>query len=333
MTRKQKSLLILLPLIILFVSLFVGRYMIPPLEVCQVLIGKALSITPTWEPKIETIIFGVRLPRALLALVIGASLSISGASFQGLFRNPLVSPDILGVSSGAGFGAALAILLSLGPAYVQVFALAFGVLAVCLAYLLSRIYRADSVIMLVLSGVVVSAFFGALISLTKTVADPQTKLPAITFWLMGSLSTSNLQDLISILPFVLFGITGLLIVRWRINVLSMGNEEAMSMGLNTRPLIAFIVLCATLTTAASVSVSGIVGWVGLMVPHLGRMLVGPDHKYLLPASLSIGASYLLVMDAIARTASTNEIPLGILTAIIGAPFFAYLLRKTRGVWL
>jgi iron complex transport system permease protein len=333
MSKRNKFLLIILPFVLLLASILIGRYFIPPLQVFQVLLAKVLPIDHDWPAKVATVVFEVRLPRALLAFLIGASLSLAGSAFQGVFRNPLVSPDILGVSSGAGFGAALAILLSWSPGLIQISALAFGILAVALAYLLSRIYHADSVIMLVLSGVVVSAFFGALISLTKTVADPLTKLPAITFWLMGSLSASTTKDLVMIAPTVILGAVGLLLVRWRLNVLSMGDEEARSMGLNTRPMIGFIIICATLITAASVSVSGIIGWVGLMVPHLGRMLVGPDHRYLMPASVAIGGSYLMLMDNIARTASTAEIPLGILTAIIGAPFFAFLLRKTRGGWL
>jgi iron complex transport system permease protein len=279
---------------------------------------------------VETVIFQVRLPRVLLAMFVGAGLSISGASFQGMFQNPLVSPGILGVSAGAGFGAALAILLSGNDAVIQISAFGFAILAVALTYRISRVYKTTPVLMLVLSGVVVGALFLALIGLIKYVADPYEKLPAITFWLMGSLSDASVKHLTTVVPPIVAGSIGLLLVRWRMNILSMGDEEARSLGINTELLKRFIIICATVVTAAAVCVSGMIGWVGLVIPHVARMIVGPDHKVLLPASLSLGAGYLLVIDNIARTATSAEIPLGILTAIIGAPFFAYLLRKTRG---
>jgi iron complex transport system permease protein len=265
-------------------------------------------------------------------MFVGASLSISGAAYQGMFRNPLVSPDILGVSAAAGFGAALAILLSGNSVAIQVSAFAFGILGVILTYLISRVYKTTPILMLVLSGVVVSAFFGALISVTKFVADPYQKLPAITFWLMGSLGTASLRDVVAMLPSIFLGTVGLMLVRWRINILSMGDEEARSLGVNTERLKIIIIFCATLLTAAAVCVSGIIGWVGLIIPHVGRMLVGPDHRWLLPASIALGAAYVLLMDDLARTVTSAEIPLGILTAIIGAPFFAYLLRRSKGGW-
>jgi iron complex transport system permease protein len=217
-------------------------------------------------------------------------------------------------------------------ALIQFFAFIFGLVGVVLAYLISRVYRTTPALMLVLSGVVVSAFFSALISVIKYIADPFQKLPAITFWLMGSLGDVDGSDLLLALPPIILGAFGLLAVRWRLNVLAMGDEEARSLGIKTELLKGFVILCATIVTASAVCVSGIIGWVGLVIPHVGRMLVGPDHKALLPASISIGACYLLVMDNIARTAISAEIPLGILTAVIGAPFFAYLLRRTKGGW-
>lgn len=332
MSKKKLILLILLPVALFLISLFFGRYPISPLTVIQVLASKIFPIGHSWPDAVETVIFQIRLPRALLAMFVGASLSISGAAYQGMFRNPLVSPDILGVSAAAGFGAALAILLSGNSVAIQVSAFAFGILGVILTYLISRVYKTTPILMLVLSGVVVSAFFGALISVTKFVADPYQKLPAITFWLMGSLSTASLKDVVTVLPSIFLGTVGLMLVRWRINVLSMGDEEARSLGVNTERLKIIIIVCATLLTAAAVCVSGIIGWVGLIIPHVGRMLVGPDHRWLLPASIALGAAYVLLMDDLARIVTSAEIPLGILTAIIGAPFFAYLLRRSKGGW-
>jgi iron complex transport system permease protein len=186
--------------------------------------------------------------------------------------------------------------------------------------------------MLVLSGVVVAAFFSALLSGAKYIADPESKLPAITYWLLGSLNAASLRSLAVALPPILAGSVGLLLVRWKLNILAMGDEEARSLGVRTEWLKGIVIACTTVITAAAVSVCGIVGWVGLVIPHVGRMLVGPDHRDLLPATLSIGATYLLFIDDIARSISSTEIPLGILTAVVGAPFFAYLLRRTRGTW-
>ncbi len=324
--------LILIPLGLFLISLFIGRYPLSPGDIMKAL-GEVLLFRDFNVPKtVYTILFKIRFPRTMTAMLIGAALSVSGASFQGMFRNPLVSPDVLGVSSAAGFGAALAILASGNAAVIQISAFTFGITGVLLTYGISRIYKSTPVLMLVLSGVVVSAFFSALISATKFMADPYEKLPAITFWLMGSLSGTTMEDLAAVLPAIAAGITGLMLVRWRLNVLVMGDEEARSLGIRTEILKGIIIFCATIVTAASVCVSGMVGWVGLVIPHVGRMLVGPDHKVLLPSSAVLGASYLLIIDTIARTAISSEIPLGILTAVIGAPFFAYLIRKTKGGW-
>jgi iron complex transport system permease protein len=331
-SKYKLLLLIVVPLGLFYISLFIGRYPIAPLTVLKAMGAKFLPIHPILSDTINTVIFQIRLPRTLMAMAVGAGLSISGASFQGMFRNPLVSPDILGVSSAAGFGAALAILLSGNAATIQIFAFLFGIIGVIMTYLLSRVYRSTPILMLVLSGVVVSAFFSALISATKYIADPFEKLPAITFWLMGSLSATSVKDLATALPPIALGIIGLLLVRWRLNVLAMGDEEARALGIKTEVLKSFVIFCATIVTASSVCVSGMIGWVGLVIPHIGRMIVGPDHKVLLPATVAIGASYLLIIDNIARTAISAEIPLGILTAIIGAPFFGYLIRKTKGGW-
>jgi iron complex transport system permease protein len=332
LSKKKLALLIILPLVVFFVSLFWGRYPISPLDVFRILLSKILPIQHTWPSTMETIILSVRLPRALLAMLIGAGLSISGASFQGIFSNPLVSPDILGVTSAAGFGAAVAILLSFNSTLIQASAFAFGLLGVGLSYMISRVYKTTPTLMLVLSGVIVAALFGALTSAAKYIADPELKLRDITFWLMGSLASATWKDLIRIFIPILTGMTGLLILRWRLNLLSMGDEEARSLGVRTELLKAVIIVCTTLVTASAVCVAGVIGWIGLIIPHVTRMIVGPDHRVLLPASIAVGACYLLIIDDIARSATVAEIPLGILTAVIGAPFFAFLLRKTKGGW-
>jgi iron complex transport system permease protein len=324
--------MILVPLAVLCVSLFVGRFTVPAADVARILASRLWPIARDWPASAETIVLQIRLPRAILAMFVGAGLSVSGAAFQGMFRNPLVSPDILGVSAASGFGAALALLLSRGAFALELVAFLFGILGVGLTYLLARTYRSTPVLMLVLSGVIVAAFFSALLSGAKYLADPDSKLPAITYWLLGSLNGSSMQTLKLVLPPIILGGAGLMLVRWPLNILSMGDEEARSLGVSTDRLKGIIIVCTTLITAAAVSVCGIVGWVGLVIPHLARMWVGPDHRALLPAACSIGATYLLLIDDVARTASASEIPLGILTAIVGAPFFAYLLRKTQGGW-
>ena len=328
--RLIAALLVILPLALAGLSFFLGRFPIAPATLLKVLASRVAPIQPDWPDTVETVIFNIRLPRILLALCIGAGLSVSGAAFQGMFQNPLVSPDILGVTAGAGFGAAIGILLGGNSLAVQGFALVFGMLAVALSYTISRVYETTPTLMLVLSGIVVGAIFSALLSLAKYVADPKQKLPAIVFWLMGSLAAISKRDVITAAPPMVAGMAGLLMVRWRINILSMGDEEARSLGIRTDLLKAIVIIGCTVVTASAVSVCGIIGWIGLVVPHVGRMLVGPDHKALLPASLSLGASYLLVIDDLARTLISAEIPLGILTAIVGAPFFAYLLRRTQG---
>jgi len=320
------------PPALLFVALFVGRFAVSPHEVARILLAQALPLAPDWPASVEAIVVQIRLPRALLAMAVGAGLSISGAACQGLFRNPLVSTDILGVSAACGFGAALALLLSRNAFELQLIAFGFGLAGVALTYALARVRQTTPVLMLVLAGVVVAAFFSALISGAKYVADPDAKLPAITYWLLGSLNAASMRSLGVALPPIVAGSAGLLLLRWKLNLLAMGDEEARALGVRTEWLKGAVIVCTTLITAAAVSVCGMVGWVGLVIPHLARMIVGPDHRVLLPASLSLGASYLLLIDGIARTASASEIPLGILTAVVGAPFFAWLLRRTGGTW-
>ncbi|HHX86888.1 MAG TPA: iron ABC transporter permease [Firmicutes bacterium] len=330
--KKKIAILTLIVVALFVVSMLVGRYNTDPSMVLRLIASRFVPVEPTWNDTLETIIFGIRLPRAIIAMFVGAGLSISGAAFQGMFRNPLVSPGNLGVSSAAGFGAAVAIFLSLSGTMVQVVAFVFGIIGVTVTYFISRVYKTTPLLMLVLSGMVVGALFTSLTSLIKFVADPYEKLPAITFWLMGGLSSILPADMLLTVPPIIIGATGLILIRWRINILSMGDEEARSLGINTELLKVFIVICSTIITAAAVSAAGLIGWVGLVVPHMARMIVGPDHRVVLPTSFLIGAAYLLLIDNIARTVSAAEIPLGILTSVVGAPFFIYLIRKTKGAW-
>lgn len=318
------------PLLIIAVSLFIGRYPLSFSEVFTAL-GIKLGLVQAEIPATHlNVVWDVRLPRAILGAMVGASLAVSGASFQGMFRNPLVSANILGVTSGAGFGAALAIILFEGQTfYVYLCAFAFGLLAVILSYLIGTTYKATPTVMLVLGGVVVSSIFSALISLLKYIADPFDQLPSIVFWLMGSLASARFSDiLIAAIPMSI-GVIGLLLMRWRLNVLSLGDIEARALGLNVFIAKSLAIFFATLATAGAVCVSGVIGWVGLVIPHIGRMLVGNNNEALIPVTISLGAGYLVIVDNIARTLTGSEIPLGILTSLIGGPFFVYLIRRTR----
>ena len=331
-TKKKilYALLVLGPLAFIFITLFIGRYPVSIPVVTKILWCK-FTLSSCNVPEIyQTIVWDIRMPRAILGAMVGGSLAISGAAFQGLFRNPLVSSGILGVTSGAGFGAALAIILFHATAPIYISAFLFGGLAVVLSFLIARVYKTTPTIMLVLGGTIVSSVFAALISFAKYVADPTNELPSIVFWLMGSLASARYQDiLIAGIP-MLIGILGIVAVRWRINVLSMGDKEAQTLGINTKMNKGIVIVCATLATAGAVCVSGIIGWVGLVIPHIGRMLVGNDNRVLIPTSLSLGACFLILVDNMGRMITGSEIPLGILTALIGGPFFVYLLKTTKG---
>jgi iron complex transport system permease protein len=317
--------------LVVLASLCLGRVTIPFIQTLKILFSPVLSLEPDWSETTYSVVMDVRLPRILAGLLVGAALSISGASFQGVFQNPLVSPHILGVAAGAGFGAALAILFFDNIWMIHLVSFLFGLASVAMTYALSRVYKMTPVLMLVLSGIVVGSLFSALTSLLKYMADPMNKMPAIVFWLLGSLNHVSFKNLLITLPIFLACMAVLLLVRWRINLLSMGEEDAKSLGINTEALKAVIILSATIATASAVCISGIIGWIGIMIPHIGRLIVGPDHKYLLPISMVIGAAYLVAVDTIARTALTTEIPIGILTAVFGAPVFAFLLRKSQRV--
>lgn len=325
----ELALLIGLPLAVLFGSLFIGRYAISGSEILEIIRG-GWNAANAESLAHATIVLNIRLPRIILGALVGAALAVSGAAYQSLFRNPLVSPGILGVSSGAGFGAALAILLFGNGVFTYLFAFGFGALAVVFSVLIGRVYNTTPAIMLVLGGVIVSSVFGALISFAKYIADPYDQLPAIVFWMMGSLASAEFERLIPATVPIGIGIIGIYLFRWRINVFSMGDKEARALGVDTRSGKALIISFATLATAGAVCVSGIIGWVGLVIPHIGRMIVGNDNRKLIPACMSLGACFLVIVDDLGRILTGAELPLGILTAIIGGPFFVYLLKRTKG---
>lgn len=331
-TIFKRTVLLALPIMIFILSFTIGRYPISPGELFSVMAAKFLPLEQTWPATLDTVVFQVRLPRILAAVLVGAALATSGAAYQGMFRNPLVSPDILGASAGACFGAALAIFCSLNYAGIQILSFVFGLVAVLITYAVSSRIRHESTLTLVLSGILIGTLFTSGTSLLKYMADPFDKLPAITYWLMGSLSSISSEDVLAVILPMLAGGFVLYLVRWRLNVLSLGEEEASALGLDTRKLKMIVILCATMMTSAAVSISGMIGWVGLIVPHLALMIVGPNYKVLLPASIIIGGTYLLLVDDLARVMASVEIPLGILTSIIGAPFFIYLLMHSRRGW-
>jgi iron complex transport system permease protein len=308
------------------VAFTVGRTPMALTDLWAVLTGSASNT-------LQTVVWQIRAPRIAAAVAVGAALSVAGASFQGLFRNPLVSPDILGASAGAALGALLGIYFSLGIAGIQIAAFAGGLLAVGLVYGVgASVRQSDPVLVLLLAGVVIGSLLGAGIGLVKTLADPYNQLPAMTFWLLGSLSGAHANDLPALLLPVALGLVVLLLLRWRLDVMSLPEEEARALGARTTVLRLAIVAAATLVTAASVAAAGIVGWVGLVVPHLARFLVGPSFVRLLPASALLGGGFLLLIDTLARSVATVEVPLGILTALIGSPFFIVLLRRAQRGW-
>ena len=328
------TLLVLLPIAAFLLSLTMGRYGIPLRQLLQILFGKLLGVKQTWPEALETVLFNVRLPRIACAMMVGAALSGSGAAYQGIFKNPMVSPDILGASAGAGFGAALAILNDFNILGIELTSFVCGLAAVSLTCALSSAIgkRMNAVLVLVLTGMVVQNLFSAFTSIIKYEEDPNNKLPEITFWLMGGLTSSTKTQVVMMLvPFVL-GLIPLFLFRWQINVLSFGEEEARALGVDTRRTRAILILSSTLLTSASIAISGMIGWVGLIIPHLARLLVGPNYKALIPASVLIGSAFLLLVDDVARTVLATEIPLGILTSVIGAPVFVYLLFQGRSVW-
>jgi iron complex transport system permease protein len=314
------------------VSMGLGHYPVSSTAVLDILWSSISGQASTQAAVMQNVVLNVRLPRVLSAMLVGASLAAAGAAYQTLFRNPLASPAILGVSSGAGFGAALAMLLSGGALAVQGAAFAGGIIAVAAAMFISGRLGQGSALVLVLAGLVVSALFQALTSALKYIADPLDTLPAIVFWLLGGLGRVTSADLYWAAPFSILGMAILFLLRWPTQILDAGDDEARTLGIPVRQLRLALIAAATLMTAAAVSISGIVGWVGLLVPHLARLIVGPAYTILLPTSILLGASYLLLVDDLCRSAFAAELPLGIVTAILGAPVFVAILARTRRQW-
>jgi iron complex transport system permease protein len=315
------------------VAFAVGRFPVSAGDLASILWSRLTGTEHGLDPTIETVVLRIRGPRVAAALLIGAALAAAGASYQNMFRNPLVSPDILGVSAGAAMGAVLGIFLSLNVLAIQSLAFAFGLAAVGLVYVTANAVRGhDPLLVLVLAGVVVGSLLGACVALMKYLADPYNQLPAITFWLLGSLASASPEDVWSTLPLMLLGLVPMWLLRWRINLLALDDEEARALGVDTGRIRLTVIAAATLMTSASVAISGVIGWIGLVIPHFARMLVGPDFSRLLPTSILLGAAFLLGVDTLARTVARIEIPLGVLTAFVGTPLFLWQLATARRGW-
>jgi iron complex transport system permease protein len=313
-----------------FMAICIGRLSTNPLDVFHAIQSK-WGFIETGDEAMETVVFSIRIPRVLASMMIGAMLSLSGAVYQGVFRNPLVSPDILGVSAGASVGAAGAILLGLGMIQQQGFAFLGGILAVVMATTIPKLLRNNSNLMLVLSGIIVGGFLTSLLAIMKFVADEQTELAAIVFWQMGSFATLGMKEVVAIGPAFFIGATLLIGLSWRINILSFGESEARTLGMNIKQIRGITIASASLLTASAVSISGTIGWIGLVIPHLARLLVGSDHIKMIPITALLGAMFMLIIDTIARSLLTVEIPLSILTGLIGAPCYAWLLYRQRAI--
>ena len=326
------TLLTILCVSVFFLSFFIGRYPLSPKMVCQIFLSKLFEIPQTWDVTQARVVLQVRLPRIALGFLAGGALSISGASYQTLFKNPMVSPDILGVSAGAGFGAALAMVNNLGWVQIQVSAFVFGMTAVITAYLIAYVFGRQTITILILGGIVVSSLFQSLLSIVKTLADTDNALPAITFWLMGGLGKGTNRDVLLLLPVLAASLALLFIFRNQINALSSGEDEATTMGVNVPLVKTIIIVSSTLMTVCTVSICGIIGWVGLVVPHIARMIAGADYGKLAVSSFLIGGVFLTLIDNIIRGFEGVELPLGVLTALVGTPVFVLLLSRVKRGW-
>lgn len=315
---------------VMLISMGIGRYRISVGQIINSLLPKGFAMEEV-DPNVRTVIYSIRLPRVLLAAIAGGGLAVSGAAFQSIFSNPLATPDTLGVATGASFGATLGIMLGFGSIGIQSCAFVAGVICVALVYAISRVKGESTIIMIILSGMVISSLFDAMVSLLKYVADPQDTLPEITFWLMGSLSGVGFKDLLMGSPFIVIGIAIIFFLRWKLNTMSLHEDEAKSLGVNVKFVRTLTIIASAMITAAVVSLCGKIGWVGLLIPHVSRMIFGNNNKSVVPASIGFGAIFMVVIDTIARSATAAEIPISILTAVIGAPFFIILLRKTGGI--
>ena len=330
--RRRYGLLITGLLIFLFtavlLSFWMGYYPLSPSQVVTAFLSR-FGYEGEILPQAVTIFWNIRLPRILSAVFIGASLSTAGAAYQGMFRNPLVSPDILGVSSGASLGAAFAILFGASNWLIQLSAFAGGTAAVAASYLISRRSVHSITLSLVLTGSMIMALCNAGVTMIKYVADPNDVLQQITFWLMGSLTKTDTRSFLwSLIP-MSAGLVIIFLLRWRINLLTLDEEEAKSLGINIRLYRLILIAASTLLSAASVCLGGLIGWIGLMIPHMARALVGADYGRLIPASAMLGATYLVLMDDLARSLLSMELPLGVVTSIMGAPFFVSLIIQKK----
>lgn len=318
-------------LAVAIVSFMLGRYSINPVEIFGGVVERIRGVSPT-DPKLAAALFNIRFPRIIVVILVGMALPAAGAAYQGMFKNPLVSPDLLGASAGASFGACLALLLDMGNVYVQLFAFIGGLVAVGLVMLINKTIRGDALLGLILGGILVGTLFTSGMSIIKLVADADDKLPVITFWLMGSFADVIKGDILPLLIPMIPGFILVLTQGWNLNVMSFGEDEAKSLGVNTRLTRLLVIAGATLLTASSIAVAGIIGWIGLVVPHLTRAIVGPNYRILLPTTMLTGATFLLIVDNFARLIYSVEIPIGLLTSILGIPFFIYIYRKNLRGW-
>jgi iron complex transport system permease protein len=320
-----------LVLVLVLLAFWLGRFPVSSGDLLAAFAAKLLGVSVSLHANVEAVIWQIRAPRIASALLVGVALAAAGSSYQCMFKNPLVSPDILGVSSGAALGAVLGIFFSQNVLIIQLFAFLGGLAAVGLVYAISSLVRGHDVLLtLILTGIVIGTLLASFIALLKYLADPYNQLPAITFWLMGSLAAIAPTDLTVAAPLIAIGLVPLYVLRWRINLLSLSDDEARALGVNVTVLRFIVIFAATLITAASVAISGIIGWIGLLIPHIARMLVGPDFVKALPLSLLLGAAFMLGVDTLARTMTDIEIPPGVLTAFIGTPFFVWILAARRG---
>ena len=308
-------------------SVALGRYPIGLKELGGILLSRVTEIEPFWQPVQESLLLNHRLPRILLACLVGCALSAAGASYQGVFQNPMAAPDLLGASSGAAFGAALAILLDWGSGAVTACAFLCSLLTVGAVMFVGGRARGKRVLGLILAGIMMGSLVSSGTSLVKLVADPEDQLPAITYWLMGSLNGTLPKDVLFAAVPMILGLVPLFLLRWKMNLLTLGDDEARAMGVSVGRLRPAVIVCATLVTASAVAVSGVIGWVGLVIPHMARRLVGNDYRRLMPASMLLGAIFLLLVDNVSRSLFATEIPIGILTSFLGAPFFLFLITR------
>ena len=332
MRKKRRTalpVLLIVLLALILACLCIGKYQISPGECLRILFGKLFHTGQSWNGMDENMLVGIRLPRVMASVIVGAALALSGAVYQGIFKNPLVSPDFLGVSSGACVGAAVAILAALPSGLVQIAAFLGGIAAVSLTLLIPRLMRSNSNIMLVLAGIIIGGAMSSALGFIKYIADPETQLAAITYWQLGSFAYVDNRAVLSVLPLSVIAAAIVLAMSWWINILSLGEQEAQSLGANVPLLRGICIVCSTVLTAGAVCISGTIGWIGLVIPHFGRMMVGSDNRILLPACCLTGGIFMLMVDTVTRIIGPAEMPVSILTGLIGAPFFAWLLYRQR----